>query len=227
MSEIFDELDSEINEDLRRDKILSLWNKYGKYFIALIVLIIAMIIGYTTWVDHKKAEATKHTELFTNAINQIEQGKINEAFASLKQLSDQAPKDAKILANLFYTGLRIRAYDDQKGKLNEVQEQELDELALIANNKNYDILWRDLATITSVAYEFDFLKPAELIKKLEPLTMAGRPFMFSATEMMAHLYLKEGDKVKAKELFQHLAKMKDAPIGIVRRAQLMLQGQEL
>ena len=36
----------QIDEDLRKDRILSLWKKYGIFIIVFILLIISSVIGY-------------------------------------------------------------------------------------------------------------------------------------------------------------------------------------
>ncbi|MDR1031942.1 MAG: tetratricopeptide repeat protein [Holosporales bacterium] len=226
MSEIFNELEQEVNEDLRRDKLIRIWNQYGKYIIAALVLVLGCIIGYMSWRSYKEAKAIDSTQQLIQVLRQVEQGKIVDAFTGLRELSGKSSSDVKTLAEFIYSGLRLKVYE-RSGKINELQEQELDELVAIEKDAKQSIVWRDLAALTTVLYKFDILNPQELIKKLKPLTSVDRPFMFSALEITAFLHMKAGEFEEAKSLFEQISKDANAPAEMRQRAELMLQNPVL
>ena len=53
MSDIF----SEVDEEVRRERLQKLWNQYGYYFIAACVLLVVAVGGWRTyeWYEAKKA----------------------------------------------------------------------------------------------------------------------------------------------------------------------------
>ncbi|MDR1475177.1 MAG: tetratricopeptide repeat protein [Holosporales bacterium] len=226
MSEIFNELEQEVNEELRRDKLIRIWNQYGKHIIAVLLLIISCIIGYMSWKSYKETSAAESTQKLIKVLKHIEKGKILDAFAELRELSSHSSGEIKALTELIYAGLRLKAYE-QSGKINEIQEQELDELVLIEKNNKNDVLWRDLAALTTVLYKFEIMTSSEIVKKLKPLAVAGRPLMFSALEVMGYAYMKSGDFKEAKETFEQISKENEAPQEMRQRVALMLQSPTL
>jgi hypothetical protein len=226
VSEIFNELEQELNEDLHRDKLIRIWNQYGKYIVAALVLVLGCIIGYMSWRSYKEAKAIDSTQQLIKILRQVEQGKIMDAFAELRELSNKSSSDIKTLTEFIYSGLRLKVYE-QSGKINELQEQELDELVALEKDVKQDIVWRDLAALTTVLYKFDILSPQELIKKLRPLISVDRPFMFSALEITAFLHMKAGEFEEAKSLFEQISKDANAPAEMRQRAELMLQNPVL
>ena len=78
MSELFNEVD----EEVRRDQLKKLWDKYSIYIIALAILIIAGVGG---WRGYQYLEAKKAAEAgsaFEAAVALSEQGKKAEAEAA-------------------------------------------------------------------------------------------------------------------------------------------------
>ena len=60
MTDIF----REVEEELRHDHYAKLWRKYGKYVIALAVLIVAGTAGSVAWRDHQRAQRAEESERF-------------------------------------------------------------------------------------------------------------------------------------------------------------------
>ena len=52
MSDIFREID----EELRRDNLLKLWSRYGRYVVAVAVLALVVAVGIVAWRDHQLSE---------------------------------------------------------------------------------------------------------------------------------------------------------------------------
>ena len=87
MSELFDEVD----EEVRREQLKKLWDKYSIYFIALMVLIVAAVGG---WRGYQYLEAKKAAEAgaaFEKAVELSEQDKHVEAETAFADLVAKAP----------------------------------------------------------------------------------------------------------------------------------------
>ncbi len=96
MSELFDEVD----EDVRRDQLKKLWDRYSIYIVALALLIIAAVGG---WRGYQYLEAKKAVEAsvaFDKAVELSEQNKHAEAEAAFNSLAATAPSGYRLLARL-------------------------------------------------------------------------------------------------------------------------------
>ena len=96
MSELFDEVD----EEVRREQLKKLWDKYSIYLIALAVVIIAGVGG---WRGYQYLEAKKAAEAgatFDRAVELADQNKHAEAEAAFADLAAKAPAGYRILARL-------------------------------------------------------------------------------------------------------------------------------
>ena len=100
MSELFDEVD----EEVRREQLKKLWDRYSIYIIAGALLIIAAV---GAWRGYQYLEAQKAAEAgaaFDAAIDLSEQGKHAEAEAAFDKLAATAPSGYRILARLRAAG---------------------------------------------------------------------------------------------------------------------------
>ncbi len=96
MSELFDEVD----EEVRRDQLKKLWEKYSIYIVALAVLIVAGVGG---WRGYEYLEAKKAAEAgaaFDRAAELSEQNKHAEAEVAFADLVAKAPSGYRVLARL-------------------------------------------------------------------------------------------------------------------------------
>ena len=100
MSELFDEVD----EEVRRDQLQKLWEKYSIYIVAGALLIIAGVGG---WRGYEYLEAQKAAEAgaaFDKAVELSEAGKHTEAEAAFNDLVAKAPSGYRMLARLRAAG---------------------------------------------------------------------------------------------------------------------------
>ena len=96
MADIFHEVD----EEVRRERLQKLWDRYSIYIIALAVLIVAAIggwRGYEYW-EAKKAAAAGAA--FESALSLSEAGKHAEAEAAFAKVATEAPAGYRMLARL-------------------------------------------------------------------------------------------------------------------------------
>ena len=82
MSDIFREIDDE----LRRENLLKLWSRYGRYIIAAAVLLVLIGAGIFAWREHLASERLAQAKRYTAALALARQNKEEEAaklFATL------------------------------------------------------------------------------------------------------------------------------------------------
>ena len=75
MSDIFREID----EELRRDNLLKLWSRYGRYIIAVVVLAVVIAGGIVAWRNHQATERQAQGQRYSNALALVRDGKDAEA----------------------------------------------------------------------------------------------------------------------------------------------------
>jgi hypothetical protein len=86
VSDIFREID----EELRRDNLLKLWSRYGRYVVAFVVIVLVVAGGIVAWRDHQLSERRLQSQRYASALALAREGKEAEAakvFAAIAQES--------------------------------------------------------------------------------------------------------------------------------------------
>ena len=204
MSEIF----REIEEELRRDNLLKLWSRYGRYIIAGVVLLLLIGGGIVAWREHQASDRRAQSARYSTALSLAREGKDEDAARAFGGLSREgggyaglaAFEEAQLQAKAGDAKAAIATYDR------------------IAASDGFDKELRDLAVLLSVMHSLKDGDPKALIQRLEPLTVTGSPWRSTALELTAAARLKSGDKSGALELYQKLADDLAAPQGLRARA---------
>ncbi|MGB7828089.1 MAG: tetratricopeptide repeat protein, partial [Pseudolabrys sp.] len=92
MADIFHEVD----EEVRREQLKKLWDRYSLYLIAAAILIVAAIAawrGYEYWVAKRAATAGA---AFEAAMSLSEQSKYTEAEAAFAKVAAEAPEGYRV-----------------------------------------------------------------------------------------------------------------------------------
>jgi len=116
VSELFDEVD----EDVRREQLKKLWDRYSIYIVGVAFLIVAAVGG---WRGYQYLEAKKAAEAgtaFDKAAELSDQNKHSEAEAAFNNLATTAPSGYRLLARLRVAGevairdpqAAVKLYDD-------------------------------------------------------------------------------------------------------------------
>lgn len=204
MSDIFREID----EELRRDNLLKLWSRYGRYIMALAVLVLVVAGGIVAWRDHQLSERRAQSTRYASALSLARDGKDAEAakvFAAIAQENGgyavlAAFEEAELLAKSGDRNAAVAAYDRA------------------ADAGRLDPVLRELAVLFSVMHGMPEADPHSTIERLAPLTKSGNPWRSTALELTAAAQLKSGDKNTALELYKSLADDLAAPQRLRARA---------
>jgi len=207
-----DLLIKEVDEDLRREQYIKLWRAYGKYAIAGVLAIVLGVAGHQIWESWRDTQFQKTAAAFAAADDLIAADKKSEAEA---KLSDIAKGDQ--------TGFAMAA----AFKKAQLQSENGDAAGAAAT---YEALaksdapgpFRDLATLKGALLTLDTADPEALQKKIQPLADAGNPWHYTATELLALLASRRGDKAGALATYQKLADDAGAPQDIRARAADMI-----
>ena len=209
MSDIFQEVD----EEVRREQLKKLWERYGTYIIAACVLV---VVGVGAWRGYEWWEAKKAAEsgaAFEQAVTLAEAGKAQEASAAFAKLADDGTAGYRALARLREAAELSRT--DSKAAVKAYED--------IAADKSVGQVIQDLAMVRAGFLLVDSTPYADLLAKLEPLTASGRPFRHSARETLALAAWKAGDTAAAQRWTDMIITDPQSPTGTRSRAEVLSQ----
>jgi hypothetical protein len=201
----------EVDEEVRRERLQKLWERYSIYIIALGVLIVAGIggwRGYDYWQAKQAAEAGAN---FEAALTLSEQGKHAEAEQAFAKIAAEAPAGYRVLA-------RFRAAAELAQSKPAEAVKAYDQLA--ADGALGPTL-QDLASLRAAMLLADKAPLAEMQKRLQPLTEAGRSFRASAREMLALSAWHNHDAAAARKYIDMIAADAETPPGARARAEVL------
>lgn len=207
MTDIFQEVD----EEVRREQLKKLWERYGGYFIAACIVVVIGIgawRGYEWW---QAKQAAQSGAAFEQAVRLAESGKHQEAAAAFAKLAADGTPGYRILARLREAAeltptdrkAAVAAYD-----------------AIAADNRAGPVV-QDLAAVRAGFLLVDTAPYSEILRKLEPAAGADRAFRHSARELLALSAWKSGDMLAARRWTETIMSDPQTPPGPRSRAEML------
>lgn len=213
MTDQRDSLAREIDEELRREQLLKLWEKYGTYIIAAAVLIIAGIGGFKYY-EHRRAVAAEAAGMrFMSAVREAAQDKKADAQKALEEVAANAPAGYAALARL-----RLAAADREAGNTAQAAAA----FEAIAKERGLDPLLADYARLQAAMLRLDSADWTDMQNRLTDLVADGNAWRFSARELLALAARKAGKTEEARKEFQRLLGDRNTPPSIGERVRVML-----
>lgn len=199
----------EVDDELRRDQLLTFWQRYGLWIGVAIVLALALFGGILYWRHHREQVAGEQGEQLSQAYQAVGDQQPAKAAPILDKLAASGHDGYQALAIFTQADLLLRK-NDLKGAAAK--------FASVANDESVAKPFRDLALIRQTSAEYDSLKPSVVVERLRPLAVKGSPWLGSAGEMVAIAYAREGRPDLAATLFGQIAGSDDVPATIRQRA---------
>jgi len=209
LSDIFNEVD----EDLRRDKAQRLWEKYGKYVIAVAVLIVAGTAGWTFWQDYQRKQAEAGAAQYVAALDQSRAPGAAADGQALSGVIRGGPAGYAALARLHEAASLSRAGEFAKAAAL---------YQAIATDTGIERELRDAASILAALNSLDVSEPAVIERQVAPLATADSAWRHLAWEVAAAAAMKGGNKEQARGYYTRIADDPEAPAALRARAAEML-----
>lgn len=207
MADIFHEVD----EEVRREQLKKLWDRYSIYLIAAAVLLVVGISawrGYEYWVAQRAAVAGAAFEAAMSLSGQAKHGEAEAAFA---KIATDAPAGYRVLA-------RMRAAD----ALSQIKPAEAvkayDELS---GDASLGTVWQDLAAVRSGMLLVDTASLADMRRRLDPIAEPTRSFRHTARELLALSAWRNHDLPAARRYLDMIIGDAETPIGTRARAEVL------
>ncbi len=211
MEQFVADIFNEVDEEVRRERLQKLWDRYGIYAIALAILIIAGIgawRGYQ-WLQAKKAAAAGAA--FESALSLSEAGKHAEAEAAFTQVAAEAPAGYRTLARL-----RAAAELAQVKPTDAVKAYEE-----LAADSSLGATLQDLAAVRAGMLMVDSAPFSDMRQRLDPVSEPGRTFRHSARELLALSAWRNHDFTAARRYIDMIATDAETPAGTRARAEVL------
>ena len=201
----------EVDEDLKQEKNEQLWKKLLPYIISITVGIIIFTSGYVFWDNYSNNVKQQLGDDFTAAVDLANEEDVDAALLALDRIVDKVSDGYVTLSKMKKASLLI-----ESGNLEDGLDIYLD-----LEQNAVDQSFRDISTILFVLNSIDTKNSDLLLQKLIPLEKS-KIWKSSALELMAFIYLKKSDNVKAIEIFRTLSQLQDTPSSLANRSQNML-----
>ena len=206
-------LEDEVNEELRRQQLKSIWDRFGVYIIGFAVLII-LSVGGNEIINHLNNRVSqRESNAFDNALNLIEKGNDSAGLDQLIKLTE-GKTGYKGLA-LFRLSSESLTNGNYQEAVNYLKKASLDKT--LTNNL------RVFAKIKAGLILVDNGSFSEVDVLLKEVIESGGPFSFHAKEIIALALIKNGRDLEAQEIFQEIANDASAPPVLARRAEIFLR----
>ena len=202
----------EVDEELRQDKLKSVWRRFGTILISAavaVVLAVAAWTGYQTWSENR---ANASGDRFLAALNAARDGNADEALKGLNALEADGTGAYPLLAR--FKAATLTAAKNPKGAIAAFD-------AVAADNTVAQPL-RDIAKLRAAYLLVDHGTYADVAARAEALSADGNPMRYSALESMGLAAYKAGDNANAQKLFELITADSAAPQSLAQRAQIML-----
>ncbi len=207
MSELFDEVD----EEVRREQLKKLWDRYSIYIIAAALLIVAGVGGWRAYQYYEQKKAAEAGAAFGKAVELSESNKHAEAGTAFNELAAKAPSGYRTLARFRAAG-ELAATDPQgAAKL-------FDE---IAADRGVGAEFQELAQIRAAGLLLDSASYADMLQRLEPSTAPKATFRHSARELLALSAWRNGDSAAARKWLDLIAEDGETPPAVRSRAEAL------
>jgi len=203
----------EVDEEVRRERLKKLWQRYGNYIIAGCLLVVVGIAGWRgyEWLEAKRA--AESGAAFEQAVTLAESGKVQEAEAAFAKLATGGTAGYRVLSRLREAA--ELAQSDPKTAIKAYEE--------IAADRAAGQVIQDLATLRAGLLLVDQTSYADLRSRLEPLTGPERAFRYSARDLLALSAWKQGDVSAAKQWTEAIIGDPLTPAGARSRAEVLSQ----
>ncbi|MBN44473.1 MAG: hypothetical protein CML94_03085 [Rhodobiaceae bacterium] len=206
-------IEDEVNEELRRQQLKSIWDRFGIYIIGLAVLII-LSVGGNEILNHLNNRVSQRDSIaFDNALTLIEEGNDSDGIDQLIKLTE---------GKTGYKGLAFFRLSSES-LANGNYKESIDYLKKASLDKTLTKNLRVFAKIKAGLILVDNGSFSEVDVLLKEVVENGGPFSFHAKEILALALIKNGRDFEAQEIFQEIANDASAPPVLARRAEIFLR----
>ena len=185
-----DALIREVDEELRREQLEKLWEKYSNHAFALAALIVVGVGGYKLIESRRIAAAEAAGAHYEEALSLAKAGKTAEASTAFEALSTDGPRGYKALSQIQLAGEYLKA-----GKTSEA----LSAFETLGRDGSADELLTGYARLQAASLRVSDADWTEMENRLNDLAGFKSPWRQNARELLGLAALKAGKLDEARK----------------------------
>jgi hypothetical protein len=202
----------EVDEEVRRERLRKLWERYNWLILAVAVLVVAGVAGWRGYEYYQSKQAAESGAQFEAAMSLAEAGKLDEAIAAFDKIAQTGTSGYRVLARL-----RAASVTAPRDKAAAVKGFDA-----VAADSSIDSKLRDLAAIRAGFLLVDSAPLPEMQQRLEPLTGAQGTFRHTARELLALSAFREKDAAAIKRWADMITGDLESPAAMRGRVEALL-----
>ena len=207
MSELFDEVD----EEVRREQLKKLWDKYSLFIIAAAILVVAAVGGFRFYKYTEAQKAAVAGDAFTKAVQLSEQSKHAEAETAFTNLAAKAPAGYRMLS-------RIRAAAEAADRDPKAAVKMFDD---IAADRSIGAEEQAIARIRAAGLLLDTTGYNDMVQRLQGDTAPDATFRHAARELLALSAYRANDATAARKWLDMIELDGETPPSLRSRAEAL------
>jgi hypothetical protein len=213
MADDRDSLLREVDEELRREQMQKIWERYNGLILGGAALIVVAVGGYQYLESRRIADAQVGGSKFAAALQLSEDKKDEDAAKAFSEIAASGPKGYATLAKLHVAGDHAKA-----GRTAEAVAA----YEGIANASGGDSLLKNFAQLQVASLKLGEADYTEQQNRLTPLATDGSAFKTTARELLGLAAFKAGKFDEARKYFEPLLIDPQASRAIQERVKIVM-----
>ncbi|MFZ5725210.1 MAG: tetratricopeptide repeat protein [Pseudomonadota bacterium] len=193
----------EVDEAVRKDRLDTIMQRYGRWIIGGVLAILLAFGGYLYWNHRQDVARGEQAEQLIAALDKLQTNQPRAAASELEKIAAEGTPAYRAAALMQQANIKAGAGDLKAAAAL---------MAKIVADTEVDRSLRDLALIRQTAFEYDTLKPEAVIARMKPIVDARDPassWFASAAELSASAHYRLGQFDQAGALYGRIAKLPD------------------
>ena len=190
-----EEIISEIEDDLQKERMQKIWTIYGKYILSIIFCVVIVIGGwqlFSFWNEKKLNDASNsYLEILRKSKTDL-----NLALSEIDKISN-LPKGYNYLIKFKKASLLNQNGDHSQAQITWKE---------LYSDTNLDQEYRDIALLLSIMHNEE--KPEQL-EKLDSIINSGNQFSIISKEIKAGLLFENGEINQSKKIYEDILTAKN------------------
>ena len=201
----------EVDEEVRQEQYKKLWDRFGNYFIALCLAIVALVAGIKGYQYYQVKQSEAAAIVYIDGVKRATEGKADDALRALAAVNHPGFKQLARMQEAIVLS--------EQGKTKEA----VTGFDAIAADASVDPSLRDLARIRAGYLLVDTSKPDELLSRLGSFDKDDNVWRHQAREIFGLAAFRTGDYAMADRYMNAIFADAETPQDMRARAQIMIQ----
>lgn len=203
----------EVEEEIRSDRMKSIWERFGTLIIAAAFGIVVLVAANSAWTWYTDGQATASGDRFRQALTSATEGNTDQALEQLRALQEDGYGQYPVLARMREATL----LDNSGDRVAAVEAFDA-----IAADTSVPAVLRDVARLRAAYIMVDEGTYDDVANRAEPLAGDDNPMRHGAREALGLAAWKAQNYGDAKRLFDQIVADEAVPPTTAQRANVML-----